>query len=329
MKKLIALTLLLVLTIIPIASCGAPESPNLRIGYMSGPTAMGMAKLIADNGGKEGNEDYTFTSYGDTADAKADLTKGEVDVICLPTNEAVAYYKTVDKNIRILAINCLNSLFLISDKANSVTSLAELEGQTVYTCKNGTPKMVLDYLISALELDITVSTVTPDGKEMVTPFDVRAQVINGALPFAVIPEPLITAAQLAIASAGKSEEIAYSVDVDLGDEWAKVSPDAPVAMGCIVTTQSFINEHKDLIDAFLAEYEASVDYIGTPENLDTASQYIADAEIMGALPAAKKALGNLGDAISYVDGEEMKSVLDAFLGKVGLPKPDDTFYYND
>lgn len=327
MKKLIALTLLFVITILPLASCGAPAATDIRIGYMSGPTAMGMAKLIADNGGKEGNEKYSFTPYGDTADAKADLTNGEVDIICLPTNEAVAYYKSVDSNIRILAINCLNSLFVISDKNNDISSLSDLEGKTVYTCKNGTPKMVLDYLIDALELNITVSTLTPDGKEMVTPFDVRAQVINGALPFAVIPEPLITAAQLEIASAGKAAEISYSVDVDLGDEWAKVSPNAPVTMGCIVTTQAFIDEHKAAIDSFLGEYEASVDYIGDLKNLDTSSQYIADAKIMGAVPAAKKALSNLGDAISYIGGDEMKTVLDAFFSKVGLPKADDAFYY--
>ena len=328
MKKLLSLFLLLTLTIIPLTSCQVFDSTQIRIGYMSGPTAMGMAKLIADNGGKEGSEKYSFTAYADTALAKADLTKGEVDIICLPTNEAVVYYKSADSNTRILAINCLNSLFLISDKDNSVSSLAELEGKTIYTCKNGTPKMVLEYIISELDLNITVSTTTPDGtKELVKPDDVKNEVINGSLPYAVIPEPLITAAQLAIASNGKNDEIAYSVDIDLGDEWDKISPNAPVTMGCIVTTQSFIDENPALLESFLNEYESSVNFVGSSQNLDTSAQYIADAKIMGAVPAAKKALGNLCDAISYIDGAEMREALDSFLTKVGLPVADDNFYY--
>ena len=32
----------------------------IKIGYMQGPTGMGMAKLIHDNGGIQGNEKYQF-----------------------------------------------------------------------------------------------------------------------------------------------------------------------------------------------------------------------------------------------------------------------------
>ena len=329
MKKLIALTLLTLMTLLSLASCFRREDTEIKIGVMAGPTAMGMAKLIADNGGIDGNEKYSFTVYQDTAAAKADLTRGIVDVICLPTNEAAAYYKTVDDDVRILAINCLNSLFIISDGDNSAASLEDLEGETVYTCKNGTPKMVLDYLISAMDLDITVSTTTPDGKEMLTPADVRAQVVNGKLPFALLPEPMITAAQLAIAQAGKANEIVYSVDVDLGDEWAKVSPDTPVAMGCIVSTEDFIEDNPRLVRSFLNEYEASVDFIGNPDNLNDSAQMVTDAGIMAALPAAKKALANLGDAISYIDGRDMRTTLDKFFEATGLPKPDGDFYDAD
>lgn len=329
MKKLIATLVILATCLLSLASCfGGEEEKQIRIGVMAGPTAMGMAKLIADNGGTDGNEKYSFTVYQDTATAKADLTKGDVDIICLPTNEAAAYYKTVDDDVRVLAINCLNSLFVISDKDNSATQLSDLVGKTVYTCKNGTPKMVLDYIIEELDLDITVSTATPDGKEMATPADVRAQVVNGALPFAVIPEPMITAAQLAIQKAGKANEISYSVDIDLGDEWAKISPDAPVAMGCIVSTEDFTEDNEKLVASFLTEYKASIEFIGNLENLDTSAQYIADAGIMAAAPAAKKALSNLGDAISYIDGADMKTTLEGFFTATGLPKPDGEFYYD-
>ena len=318
MKKLISILLLLVSLTALFTSCQKPDDTVIRVGYMAGPTGMGMAKLIADND----TEKYSFKKYADTTAAKADLAAGNIDVICFPTNEAAMYYK-VNKNLRVLAINCLNSLFLITDKNTTVDSLDDLQGQTVYTCKNGTPRQVLQYLVNALELDIKISD-TVDGKVMLTPQMVQANVIAGKIPNAVIPEPLITAAMLQIQKNGNAD-IQYSVDINLDDEWSKVS-DTPVAMGCIVTTQSFIDNHKTVVDSFLDEYKASVDFIGNPDNLEASKTYIVDAEIMAAPPAAQRALTNLGDAIAYKDNT--KEILDAFFGAIGIEKPDDNFYYS-
>ena len=171
MKKLISLLLLLAISIISIFSLASCEKDDtqLRIGYMAGPTGMGMAKLIHDNGGLEtGNEKYSFNKYTDTKLAKADLTAGNVDAICLPTNEAAEYFNSVDKDISVLAINTLGSLFLLTDKNNKIESFEELNGKTIYTCKNGTPRMVLEYLVEASGVDAEVS-YTYDGKEIPTP----------------------------------------------------------------------------------------------------------------------------------------------------------------
>ena len=93
MKKILALTLSVMLAAVLLVGCLPTQNPNdttkIRIGYMAGPTGMGMAKLVADNGGlEEGNEKYSFTKYADTNAAKSDLAAGKIDVICLPTNEA-------------------------------------------------------------------------------------------------------------------------------------------------------------------------------------------------------------------------------------------------
>lgn len=320
MKKIIALLLILVFASSMLFSCKEDETTKIKVGYLSGPTGMGMAKLIHDNGGVEGNDKYEFVSYTDSSLAKADLTKGAVDIICLPTNEALAYYNTVDSNVRMLAVNCLNSLYVISNQQNAPASLADLEGQTIYTCKNGTPKIILDYIIAALDLDITVST-SINGKEMVKPAEVSAQAIAGALPYAVIPEPIITSVML--------QNKDYKVAVDLADEWAKIPAlsNTPVAMGCIVTTKDFIDENKASLDSFLAEYKASIEFVSNKENLETAAEYVAEAKIMAAAPAAKKALANLGDAIAYIDGADMKTTLNTFYQAIGMPAPKDEFYY--
>lgn len=330
MKKIVSILMVFAL-IFSLFSCNLtdntekPEKTVIRVGYMAGPTGMGMAKLICDNGGLDGESDkYSFKKYADTNAAKADLAAGNIDVICLPTNEAAMYYSKVDNNAKVLAINCLNSLFLLTSGNEKVTSLTELEGQTVYTCKNGTPRSVLQHIISELNLNVTISYEI-DGKEIVTPQDLSACVVNGSIPNAVMPEPLVTSSLLTI-SKNANDSIVYTVDVDLNDEWSKFT-DTPITMGCIIADGDFANYHKTELNDFLEEYKASVDYIGNVENLDSAVNYIVESGVMAAAPAAKKALINLGNSISYIDGLSMKDALVAFYSAIGVTLPSEDFYY--
>ena len=108
MKKLIA-TLLLLTTFISLClvftSCKPEDDIQIKIGYMAGPTGIGMAKLISDFGGEEATEQYDFIKYNDTANANTDLMSGVLDIACLPTNEAAKFYNSVNPNMQVLAIN--------------------------------------------------------------------------------------------------------------------------------------------------------------------------------------------------------------------------------
>ena len=333
MKKIIALLLLTVM-MISLAGCDLfntkddttpPEQVKIRIGYMAGPTGMGMAKLIHDNGGLEnGNDKYSFTKYADTNAAKADLAAGKIDIICLPTNESAMYQANVDKDAKVLAINCLNSLYLLTSSVYMINSLSELDGQTVYTCKNGTPRIILQHIIDELGLNITVSYEI-DGKEIVTPQDLSTCVVLGMVPNAVMPEPVVTSALLTIAK-NDTPYINYTVDINLADEWDKIY-DTPLAMGCIVADGDYATYRKDSLNAFLQEYKESVEYIGNIANIDSASNYVVETGVMAAVPAARKALSNLNGSIAYMEGEAMKTTLEAFYDAIGIALPDDSFYY--
>jgi NitT/TauT family transport system substrate-binding protein len=339
MKKIIALIVLTIM-LFSLVSCNIsnndndttpPEKVKIRIGYMAGPTGMGMAKLIHDNGGLEnGNDKYSFTKYADTQAAKTDLAAGKIDIICLPTNEAAQYANSVDKNAKVLAINCLNSLYLVCNTTSSFKedaspiTLSDFNGKTIYTCKNGTPRIVIEYLIQALKLNITVSYEV-DGKEILTPNDLATQVIAGNIPNAVMPEPIVTNVVLKTMANSHTDRI-YSPVIDLADEWTKVL-DTPLTMGCIIADGDFARDHKDELNAFLEEYKASVEYIGNSKNIDSAADYVVETGVMGAAPAAKMALNNLGSSISYIDGDEMKTALVNFYKSIGIVLPDDSFYY--
>ena len=327
MKKTISIILICASIMVLLASCFKSEDKTtLRIGYMTGPTGMGFAKLINDNGGTEGNEKYSFSNYvNNTTNAMADLVARNVDIVSVPTNLAANFYNK-NKNIVVLAVNCLNSLYVVTDKNNTVEDLHQLEGKTIYTCKSGTPKPILEYILQANGINATIST-TFEGTEISEPKDVGALVTSGKLPIAVMPEPMVTSSILAIQKAG-NDEIKYSVDIDLGEYWDAVF-NTPVTMGCIVARADFVNENKEAISAFLDEYKSSINYVSNAKNLESASDYIVNSEIMAAKGAASKALSNLGDSISYLDGAEMKAALEAFYTAIGISSPENAFYYEN
>ena len=333
MKKLISIISILTILLMALVSCSAPETDDyqLKIGYLNGPTGMGMAKLISNNGGKDGNEKYSFEAV--TADKVVEaLEGGRVDVACMPTNAAATLYNK-SQSVEILAINCLNSIYVITDKDTTINSFADLEGKTIYTCKGGTPAPILNALLREYGINATV-TNEYNGQIIAKPENLTPVITakNGAPAIVVAPEPIITAASLALKS-DASNDNEYSVDIDLGAVW-KDKFGTDITMGCIVARKDVIKNHKALVDNFLNEYKSSIEYIGSSENLDASATLIADAGIMAAAPAAKIALSNLnrGGYIAYLDGEDMRSSLEKVFGAFGMQLiggklPDDNFYY--
>ena len=293
---------------------------------MAGPTGMGMAKMISDN---KDNSKYTFTLQDQTAAITA-LQKGELYIICVQKNLAAQKYNTDMSNIVVLAINCLNSLYLVSNVTSTFRSepseikLSDFDGKTIYTCKNVTPRIVIEYLVKTLNLNITISYEV-DGKEILTPNDLAAQVIAGNIPNAVMPEPIVTNVVLKTAANSHTDRI-YVPVINLTDEWSKAL-DTPLTMGCIIADGDFATYNTEVVNEFLEEYKASIDYIGDSDNIDSAADYVVETDVMGAVPAAKMALNNLGSSITYIDGDSMKSALSAFYKAIGITEPKAAFYY--
>lgn len=336
MKKLLSIILLTALFTLLLVSCTPQNETTIRIGYMTGPTGMGMAKLIADaksqDGTKSNGNNYEFIAYTDATLANADLLAGKIDMACLPTNTAATLYNKKGESIQVLALNCLNSLFIMTKTGITVNSVEDLEGKTIYTLSNGTPAVILQHLLNESGINATVKTSIGEGeneKLIAAPTDLAPLLIAGKVDIALVPEPVATAAPLQIKSQNK--DYTYTVAIDLTDAWNEIS-ESPVTMGCIVANKSFVSENKAATDKFLEDYKSSIDYISNPENIDSAVQYIVDAGVLGAVPAAKNSLKNLGSAITYIDGDKMKSALVDFYNAIGAKLiggklPADDFYY--
>lgn len=320
MKKLIAILLFLALSVFGLVSCDTNDTAQLHVGYLTGPTGVGMAKLIHDNGGYEsGNEKYVFKNYAnDSTKAQADLTAGNIDIICVPTNNIASYYNSQDKNIQVLSINTLGSLYLVSKTGIEINSLEDLEGKTIYTCQKGTPKTVIDKILEKAGINATVSYTV--GETVIDePNKIGPQIIKGDIDIAVAPEPIISNAL--------SKNSNFSVKLNLGDIW-EAEFGSELAMGCIVTTKTFMNEHENAVKRFMNEYKSSISFMSNPENLEQAAEYAIEESILPFdKEIVKNAISNLGEAIAYIDGENMKNILKSFYSTINLPSPDDEFYY--
>lgn len=328
MKKLFALLLTLTLIFGVFTSCSLfPEKPaedgeitKIRIGTLSGPTGMGMAKMINDNG--VDSDKYSFSVFGAPDAIQGAFSAGEIDAFCFPTNNAANLYSKLNGDLYVAAINCLGSLYLISSASLDINSIQDLEGKTIYaSVPNSTTGAIINYILKENNVNATVSFEY--GGEVLSDHDqLSACIGRGEIDLAILPEPKATVALLQNASLG------LEISLNLSTEWEKVSNDSePLTMGCIVFRKSFVDKNKDAVDAFLAEYKASIEYINDKSNLDTAAEMIYSAGILPKAAIAKKALLNLYGSIVYIDGEEMKTALEGFYEVIGLTKPDESFYY--
>lgn len=325
MKKLIATLLILSAALLAFASCTPTDDTKIKVGFLAGPTGIGMAKMINDYP-EDTDAQYSFTKYTAPDKAMADINSGNIDIACVSTEVAAKFYNN-GSDIQVLAINCLNSICLLTNDNVTVNSISDLEGKTIYTSQQGTPKLILKALLDAYEVNATIAHTIGEGDGSVTinsPDQIAPVIVQNKADIILAP---VHVAYNAMANPNTK----HSVTLDIDTLWdAKF--DTPIAMGCIVVRKSFIDEHPLAVENFLKEYKASIEYMATPENNASAAQYIINSTILPNLEPAKGALLELKEGIKYIDGNEMKSVLSNIynvygLNVIGGKLPDDAFYY--
>lgn len=319
MKKLLSILLVCMIFLVCLTGCNPKEpadsgedghqDPTVRVGYFSGTTGIGMAKMVSD-----ADPAYSFTKYEGTEYITAALQKGELDIAAYPTQGVPALNNAVEGGVEYLTINTLGVLYLCTNGV-TLSSLSELSGKTVYVPEMA-PRKVLEYIldknnISGVNIQMSSLTALP---ELIVSGE-------GGVQIALLPEPKVTVAQLSANAAGNTS---FSVSaINLTEEWNRVS-DTPLVQGCVVVRSSFAAAHSDLVEKFLTAYQASISYIASPENLDNAADMVVNAGILPKLPMAKIAIPRSN--ITYLAGEEMRNAVTGFLSALGSDFRSDGYY---
>lgn len=332
MKKWTAIILTLALCFGLLAGCAAtetdePDVPDVaeqttfRIASLKGPTTIGMVKLMND--AEEGmvKHDYQFEVYGTADEIVPKLVNGELDVALVPCNLASVLYNKTEGAVQVAAINTLGVLYVV-ESGDTVQSIEDLAGKTVYsTGKGTTPEFALNYVLNQNGIN-PGNDVTIEYKSEST--EIAAMLETADDTIAVLPQPYVTVVQM------QNDEV--RVALSLTEEWDKVSTDSSMVTGVVLARKAFIEENPIAFNEFLEEYSASTDYVNA--NIEEASVWVEKYGIVAKAPIAAKAIPACN--ITYIDGEEMKTMVSGYLKvlfdanpqSVGGALPDDEFYFN-
>lgn len=319
MKKIITILLVLTLSLLAFASCAGEENPDdttVRIGGMTGPTSIGMVKMMHD---AEGGALYDFEVKTAADQLTPMLLQGELDAAAIPANLASILYKNSNGKIRIAAVNTLSVLSIL-EKGETVQEIADLQGKTIYaplTAKGSVPEYTLRHLLieNGVNPDEDVTFVWK------TPEEITVALKTGEASTALLPQPAATAALTKVEG--------LRTALVLNDEWEKLETDALAITGVLVVRADFEKEHPEAYARMLRDYKASIDYVNT--HIDEVAPYV-ESYVDIAAGIAKQAIPACN--LTYMDGKEMKKAVSEFLSilytqnpaSVGGVLPDDSFY---
>ncbi|MGN1201897.1 MAG: ABC transporter substrate-binding protein, partial [Eubacterium sp.] len=332
MKKILSV-FLAVIMVFAFAACSAGEkeeannttAPVQKIDVnayvISGPTGIGAVQMMnkADNG--EGSENYHFTVAAAPDEVVSKISTGEADIAAVATNMAASLYNKTQGGVKIIAVNTMGVLYVLNNTGAEINSIADLNGRKIYTTGQGAnPQYIINYLLTENsidpETDVTIE-YKAEGSELVP--------VWATEPDAVIIAPQPVAATIAAKYEGSTQSL------DLTDEWEKAAPESSLMMGCVVVRTEFLEENPDAVEAFLADYEQSINAVSN--DVEGTAALCEQYGIVASAAVAKNAIPYCN--ICFVTGDEMKNQLTGYLNvlydadptSIGGAMPDDNFWY--
>lgn len=308
MRKLICMLLLLML----LTGCASAE--NVNIAALKGPTAIGMVKMMEDGA------DFSFEICASADEITPRFVRGEIDIAALPANLAAVLYQRTEGQIQVLGINTLGVMY-IAERGESVQSVADLAGKTIYSAGKGSvPEYALNYILKMNGLepgkDVTIEWRAEHAECL-------AALMNDASAVAMLPQPFMTTAM------GKAQDMRMALD--LTEEWDKLGTGSSMITGVVAVRKEFAEAHPETVKSFMEKYHKSVDFVN--KNPAEAAVLVEKYGIVAAT-VAEKVIPYCN--ICLIEGDEMEEKLGGYLevlfeqdnASVGGKLPDGDFYYH-
>lgn len=312
MKRLMALTLTLIMTALMASGCAGEKKAAVRVGSLSGPTTIGIANMMNDN-----KDSYEFTMATQPDEIASKIGAGDLDIALIPANLAASLYNKTNGGIRIIDINTLGVLYCVTGDT-SITGINDLSGKTVITTGQGaTPEYAVNYLLDQYNVENVTLDFKADGQEVI------AALSQDKDQIAILPQPAATAATVQI----EGVNTAFS----LNDTWSDLNNGSMFITGVTVARKEFIEQNKEAVDRFIEDHKISADKASS--DLDTTAAKTVELGIIAKEPVAKKAIPLCN--IVCMSGNGIKAPLEGYLTtlfnanpkSIGGAMPGEDFYY--
>ena len=347
MKKTLSLLLAAAMTLSLLAGCGSKtngsasqsaagsgsasasqsqqgvEKTGVNFMALSGPTGVGAAYLMKYYSAETSPADcpvaLNSTVAADNKEVTDALVNGTADIATVATNVAANLAAKTDGGIQVLAVNTLGVLYIL-EKGDSVQSMADLAGKTVYATGQGAnPEYVLNYLLTQNGVDPSQVDI-----QWMTAQEVTAQMASSDSAICMLPVPAATALMM------KDQSVRQALS--LSDEWDKLGQGS-LAMGCVVGRTQFIEEHPETVDAFLDLYGDSITFMSDEHGVAGAAALVGELGITANEQIAQKAIPQCN--LTFLTGADMKATLEEYYqvlfqadpASIGGSMPYDAFYY--
>lgn len=320
MKRIHVCLMLCICCMLMAVGCAKkPAAPDaIRVAALKGPTTMGLVGMMSENLLGDYQEKTSFTMKTAADEIVAAVVKNEVDIALVPANVASVLYSKTEGGVKVIDINTLGVLYVVA-KDDSIQSMADLKGKTLYmTGKGTTPDLALQFLLA--KNGMTTDDIHVEYCAEAT--EVVSRMAEDDSTIGLLPQPFVTTVLM------KDETM--KIVLDLTAEWNKVADDSQLLTGVTIVRKEFAEQYGEVVNAFIEAHEKSVQM--GKDNLDKTAQRIEEQDIVKA-PVAKKAYEACH--IVCISGAEMKTALQGYLKAlfdlqptaVGGKLPEEDFYY--
>lgn len=326
MKRAIAWILCLLLAVSAVGCSKEEEKKTekeaVRLGGLTGPTTMGMVKLLEENEAGKTVNSYEFTLAGSADELTPLFIQGELDIISVPVNLGSVLYNKTNVEVQMLCVNTLGVLYILEKGDNSVQSIEDLKGKTLYaTGKGSTPEYTLAYLLERKGLKLGEDVQVEWKSE---PGEIVSQLAAMDNALCMLPQPYVTVAM--------SKVEGLEMRLDLTEEWDKAGTGTQLITSGVFVRKEFAESHPEAVAAFMEEFASSVEYVN--ENVGESAQLV-EKYIHVKSGVAEQAIPYCH--IVCIKGEEMADSTQAFLTillgqkpeAVGGALPNGDFYYGN
>ncbi len=272
------------------------ETMDVKIVMPYGTPTLSMVKMITENPSLGEHVTASYEKIQATDVLVSMLIKSEPDIAMVPTNlGATIYNKGID--YKFVASSVWGTLYIVSNE--EIKSIEDLKGKKISALgRNLTPDVVLRYILSENGLD-------PDKDVEIEYFsgasETASNFIAGNSDLALIPQPVLTK----VLMKRKDAKVVLNVQ----EEWNKISNSGSFPQASIIVKSAFYDAHKEIVEIFLKEYEASINWIN--DNPLEAGKYYEALNIGLKAKMLEKAIPHCN--IKYVSASEAKESLKTYL----------------